>query len=152
AKEFKSIKLIAPPQWFPADATVQEETSVRGPSAQDYTDLLDRIEKAQQSLDKAKAGTLQEIEGCKKALLQGLLDFLNSLLHREACPPGEAIEQTSLLSKELMDKHQGWWPTQQVRDPKRPEPLQQLRLGWSILDELIRKLVEEPQKSDVDEE
>ena len=146
AKEFTSTTLGVPRQSLPTDATPQEETRVSGSSAHDYTVLPDGTAKAQQSLVKVKAeaGTLQENTHEE---LQRLLNFLNTLLYRKACPPGEAIEQTSLLPEEFKDKGQGWWSTPQVRDHERPKSPQQVRQGRQILDTLIQKLVEEPQTS-----
>lgn len=153
-EEFEKTREGVPYRWPPADARQQEKRSVDGSSTRNYPVSLNQIEEARQSLDneEAKAKALQEIDRCKEALLRGFLDFLNRLLHRKICRPGETIDQTSLLPKEYKDKWQSWWPAQGVRDPEREESPQHLRLGRTILDALLRKLVEQPHKSGVSAE
>ena len=101
--------------------------------------------------DKAKEEATQEIERCKEALFRRLIDFLNRLLHRKACHPGDAVEQTRLLGEKLQNAFQCWWPAQQGRDPnlpKSPQSPQQLRQGRTILDALLQTLVKQHPKSD----
>jgi hypothetical protein len=147
AQEYESAKLGGPRQQPSAESILQEETCMSGSPVHEYIVLPSAIEKVQQALDKEKAtvGVLQEID--KEGVFHGWLNLLNRLLHRRACPPGEAIEQTSLLPREFKVKAQGWWSTPPVRDRERSESPQQLRQGWDILEALIQRLVEEPQKS-----
>jgi len=152
-EEFKRIKVGVSCQWPPADARQQEEQSVGESPEHNYTVLLDRIEKAKQSLDKeetkaeAKAEALQEIERCKEELLRGWLDFLNRVLHRKSRHPGDAVEHTTLLHENLKVEWECWWPEQEGRDPERPEAPQRLRQGRDILDALLQKLGEEASKA-----
>ena len=146
--EFKRAKLSVSRQWPPTDATQQEDRRGGGSPANDYTIFLDRMQKAQRSLDMQKEkALLQEINHCKEALLRVVIDFLNSLLHRRSCHPAKAVEHTSLLSNKLQAMWQLRWPPQQVRSPVLPESPQQLRQGQDILVALSQKLVKKPHKS-----
>src|SRR5262249_56564146 len=67
--EFNSAKRCVSRQRLPTDATQQKDQGVSGLSANDYTLVLDRMEKAKRTLDMEKAERTLDMEK-EKALLQ----------------------------------------------------------------------------------
>jgi hypothetical protein len=135
AGEFNKVILSTPCGWLPADATLHEDKSGGGSPTDTPGVLSAKMVGAKLLLDKEKATEEVPLESahCQEEVLQVVLDFLNRLFHRKTCCPGEAVQQTGLLSK------------------KRKSPLQlrerRVILDRAILDALVQTFVDEPRKS-----
>jgi hypothetical protein len=142
--EVRGAKLRVSPQGPTTDAMRQAEQRGGGSPANNYTLFLDRIEKAQRSLDAQKAyrsldaqkekALLQEIDRCKEALLREVINGLNRFLQRRSSHPAKAVEPTR-------------WPVQQAYRTFSSKSPQQLYHGRKRLDRLLQQLVKNPHKA-----